>query len=71
MAYVAMNVHRAFIWSVFKFLNGVCRHEQSKYLKRDSQQGCCVMGVDDMQEALDLGFLDVQGKKTDSQHQSA
>ena len=24
------------------------------------------MGVDDMQEALDLGFLDVQGKKTDS-----
>ena len=24
------------------------------------------MGVDDMQEALDLGFLDVHGKKTDS-----
>ena len=24
------------------------------------------MGVDEMQEALDLGFLDVQGKKTDS-----
>ncbi len=24
------------------------------------------MGVNDMQEALDLGFLDVQGKKTDS-----
>ena len=24
------------------------------------------MGVDEMQEALDLGFLDVHGKKTDS-----